>query len=174
MNACGMTPSDSSPNIITSSRRDFLKTTSKIAAVSALAGVAIPHVPAQSSNEIRIALVGCGGRGGGAASNALSVKTGPTKLVAMADVFEAKLKGAFRGPKNKHGDQVDGPDDRKFIGFDGYKKAMNCLLTAERRESKFLSVLALKIKELIILLCVFSPERQKQIPISKFLSVTPM
>ena len=122
-----MTPSDPSPTILTSSRRDFLKTTTKLAAVSALAGVALPHVHAQSGNEIRIALIGCGGRGGGAASNALSVKTGPMKLVAMADVFENKLNAAYRGLKNKHGDSVDVPDDRKFLGFDAYKKAMDCL-----------------------------------------------
>ena len=122
-----MTPSDPSPTILTSSRREFLKTTTKLAAVSALAGVALPHVHAQNGNEIRVALIGCGGRGGGAASNALSVNTGPMKLVAMADVFENKLSAAYRGLKSKHGDSVDVPDDRKFIGFDGYKKAMDCL-----------------------------------------------
>jgi predicted dehydrogenase len=114
------------PRLITS-RRDFIKTTGTVAAVSALAGTFIPRVHAASTDTIQVALIGCGGRGGGAADNALSVKTGPMKLVAMADVFENKLNGAYNSLKKRHGDRVDVPDDRKFIGFDGYKKAMDCL-----------------------------------------------
>src|SRR5580700_3621476 len=66
-------------------RRDFLKTTGRLAAASALAGVALPQVHAAGSDLIQVALVGCGGRGTGAAGNALSAKGGPLKLVAMAD-----------------------------------------------------------------------------------------
>ena len=73
-----------------SSRRDFLKHTSRRAAVSALAGTGVPWVHAAGSDLIQVALIGCGGRGSGAASQALSTKTGPIKLVAMADVFEGK------------------------------------------------------------------------------------
>ena len=109
------------------SRREFIKTTSRIAAVSALAGVALPHVHAAGSDLIQIALVGCGGRGTGAANNALASKGGPTKLVAMADVFEQKLNNSFEGLQKEKKDQMDVPQDRKFIGFDGYKKAMDCL-----------------------------------------------
>ena len=69
------------------SRRDLLKTSGKVVAASALAGVILPHVHAGENNTIQVALVGCGGRGTGAAGNALSTKSGPTKLVAMADVF---------------------------------------------------------------------------------------
>src|SRR5882762_9846662 len=76
------------------SRRNFIKQTGSIAAVSALAGVAIPHVHAAENNTIQVALIGCGGRGTGAAGDALSVKNGPIKLVAMADVFENRLKGS--------------------------------------------------------------------------------
>ena len=112
-----------------SSRREFLKTTGRLAAVSALAGVSIPHVHAAEDNTIQIVLIGCGGRGGGAAKNALSVKTGPMKLVAMADVFDHRLKSCYETLKNDKdvGKSVDVPEDRKFIGFDGYKKAMDCL-----------------------------------------------
>jgi predicted dehydrogenase len=110
-----------------SSRREFLINTSKLAAVSALAGVAIPHVHGAESNTIRVALIGCGGRGTGAASNALSVPNGNVKLVAMADVFENRLKTSYDALKKNHGDDVDVPEDRKFIGFDGYKHAMDCL-----------------------------------------------
>ena len=76
----------STPTSLTT-RRDFIKTTGTVAAVSALAGTIVPHVHAASTDTIHVALIGCGGRGGGAADNALSVNTGPMKLVAMADVF---------------------------------------------------------------------------------------
>ena len=109
------------------SRRQFLKHTGRVAAASTLAGVAIPHVHAAESNTIQVALVGAGGRGTGAAANALSVKNGPIKLVAMADVFDARLKGSYENLKKMFPDQVDVPDGRKFIGFDAYKKAMDCL-----------------------------------------------
>ncbi len=108
-------------------RRDFIKTTGRIAAVSALAGVALPHVHAAGSDLIRLALVGCGGRGTGAANDALNAKGGPMKLVAMADVFENRLNDSYDTISKQCGDRVDVPAERKFIGFDAYKKAMDCL-----------------------------------------------
>jgi predicted dehydrogenase len=111
----------------TLSRRDVLKTSGAVAAASVLAGVNIPYVHAAESNEIRVALIGCGGRGTGAAGNALSVKNGPIKLVAMADVFPERLAGSYENLKGSFADQVDVPDERKFIGFDAYKNAMQCL-----------------------------------------------
>jgi predicted dehydrogenase len=110
-----------------STRREFIKTTGRLAAVSALAGVAIPHVHAASGGLIQLALVGCGGRGTGAANNALSSNGGPMKLVAMADVFDGKLNNSYENIKRAAGDKIDVPQDRKFIGFDAYKKAMDCL-----------------------------------------------
>jgi hypothetical protein len=59
-------------------------------------GLTVVH--AAGSNTIQLALVGCGGRGTGAAINALSVKNGPMKLVVMADVVPAKLVGYFEWP----------------------------------------------------------------------------
>src|ERR1043166_2018172 len=109
------------------SRREFLKNTGRMAAVSALAGVAIPHVHAAGSSTVQVALVGCGGRGSGAAANAPSTKSGPITLVAMADVFEERLKNSYADLKKQHGDLVDVPQDNRFIGFDGYKKAMDSL-----------------------------------------------
>ena len=111
----------------TTSRREFLKNTGRIAATSALAAAVVPHIYAAENNTIKVALVGCGGRGGGAASNALSVQNGPIKLVAMADVFEGRLTGSYNALKESHSKQVDVPEDRKFVGFDAYKKAMDCL-----------------------------------------------
>jgi predicted dehydrogenase len=110
-----------------SSRREFLKDTARLAAVSALAGVAVPAVHAAGSDTIQVALIGCGGRGSGAAANALSTKSGPIKLVAMADVFPNRLSSSFSELKKNFGDQVDVPEDRKFLGFDAYRKAMDCL-----------------------------------------------
>lgn len=109
-------------------RRDALKTTGQVAAASALAAMAIPAVHAAENNTIQVALVGAGGRGTGAAENALRAKNGPTKLVAMADVFPDRLKGSYNYLKRYEKDQkVEVPADRKFIGFDAYKQAMDCL-----------------------------------------------
>lgn len=110
-----------------SSRREFLSTTTKFAAVSALAGVALPSVHAAGSDMIQVALVGCGGRGTGAAANALATKSGPIKVVAMADVFPDKLNSSFESLSRECGPKVDVPQDRRFLGFDAYKKAMDCL-----------------------------------------------
>ena len=109
------------------SRREFLKNTGRIAATSALAAGIIPRIYAAENNTIKVVLIGCGGRGTGAASEALSVKNGPTKLVAMADVFENRLARSYKSLKDQHAEQVDVPEDRRFVGFDGYKKAMDCL-----------------------------------------------
>ena len=116
-----------SSNQVSTTRREFIKATGKLAAVSALANVAIPAVHAAGSDLIQVALIGCGGRGGGAAANALSVKRGPTKLVAMADIFPERLDKDYTKLKQQFPDLVDVPQDRQFIGFDAYKKAMDCL-----------------------------------------------
>jgi len=111
----------------TTSRREFLKHTGQMAAASALVTGIVPRIYAAQNNTIKVALVGCGGRGGGAASNALSVQNGPIKLVALADVFESRLTGSYNALKDSHSKQMDVPEDRKFVGFDAYKKAMDCL-----------------------------------------------
>ena len=110
-------------------RRSFLNKSGKIASAGALAGMALPMVHGQSKEETKLALIGCGGRGTGAASNALSVSQafGPRKLVAMADVFQYRIDQSYNGLSQKHKDLVDVTPDRKFIGFDGYKKAMDVL-----------------------------------------------
>lgn len=110
-----------------SSRREFIKSTGRIAAASALAGVTLPYVHAAENNTVQVALIGCGGRGTGAASDALSVKNGPIKLVAMADVFEDKLKSSFDTINRHYPDKTDVSPDRKFIGLEAYKQAMDCL-----------------------------------------------
>ncbi len=109
------------------SRREFLKTTGRAAAISALTVAHVPLVHAGEDNTLRLALVGCGGRGTGAAGDALSVKHVPIKLVAMADVFQDRLAESYKALQEKNAGQIDVPDDHKFIGFDGYRKAMDCL-----------------------------------------------
>jgi uncharacterized protein (DUF1501 family) len=110
------------------SRREFLKTAAQAATATALVGVALPAVHAQGSDQIKIALIGCGGRGGGAAKDALSVPKGGAKLVAMADVFEYKLNTALASltRDTEVGGDVEAGDN-KFLGFDAFKRAMDTL-----------------------------------------------
>ena len=111
------------------SRRELLKEAGRVAGASVLAASVVPRVHAGEDNTIRVALIGCGGRGTGAAFNALSVKNGPTKLVALADVFEDRLQSRYKHIKKqkRFADQLDVPPERQFIGFDAYRKAMDCL-----------------------------------------------
>ena len=109
------------------SRRQFLTNTSRTAGASALAGVVLPHVHAAENNTIQVALVGCGGRGTGAAINALSVTNGPTKLVAMADVVPKKLSDSYDKLKSQFAGQVDVPPERRFLGFDAFRQAMDSM-----------------------------------------------
>jgi predicted dehydrogenase len=110
-----------------SSRRAFLRNTGRVATATTLASMVVPKVHAAENHTIQLALVGCGGRGSGAADNAMSVAGGPLKLVAMADVFPHKLDRSYNSLVQKHSERMDVPEDRKFIGFDAYKKAMDCL-----------------------------------------------
>ena len=106
------------------SRRAFLQNTGRIAAVSALAGLAVPRVHAAGDDTIKIALIGCGGRGAGAAVNALSVKAN-VKLVAMADAFQDSLEGSLNAIQKEFKDRVDVPKERQFVGLDAYQKAID-------------------------------------------------
>jgi predicted dehydrogenase len=72
---------------------------------------------------LKIALVGCGGRGAGAANQALAADA-HTTLVAVADLFADKLKTGLDALKAKHGDRVDVPQERQFVGLDGYRHAI--------------------------------------------------
>ncbi len=81
---------------------------------------------AAEKNTIKIALIGCGGRGTGAAAQAMSTK-GPTTLWAVADVFENRLQSSLATLRGQHPDQVQVPAERQFVGMDAYKKAMDSL-----------------------------------------------
>ncbi len=112
-------------------RRDFLKQSGGALAGAALASAISARSYAAEDNTIKVALVGCGGRGTGAAANALATTSGPTKLVAMADVFDSRLKSSLNSLTKQFPEQVDVPPERQFVGLDGYKKAIDCLSGAD-------------------------------------------
>jgi predicted dehydrogenase len=120
-----MNPTENNPI----SRRELGKRVGAVAAATALSGIAVPAVHAAGDSTIQVVLIGCGGRGTGAAENALKAKGVFPKLVAMADVFRDRLDHSYAGLTNNADikGKIDVPEDRKFIGFDAYKKAMDCL-----------------------------------------------
>src|SRR5262249_30542231 len=106
------------------SRRDFLRG-STTAMVGAAAATAVPLVHAAGSGTIKVGLVGCGGRGSGAAEQALTADSN-TKLVAMADAFQDRLEEHLSAIKQSEvGSRVDVPRDRQYAGFDGYKHVID-------------------------------------------------
>ncbi len=108
------------------SRRDFLKKSGMLAAGLTVAAGTVPRVHAAEDNTIKIALVGCGGRGTGAAFDALATE-GPKKLWAMADVFPHRINGSYAGLSDAHPDEVDVPEERRFLGLDAYKNAIDAV-----------------------------------------------
>ncbi len=128
-----------------SSRREFIKTSTQLAAASALGGVVLPHVHAAENNTIQLALIGCGNRGAGAVANAMSagglvlgdtsgrqaspgeLAFTPVKLVAMADIRQDRLDEKYAVLRQHLGERVDVPAERRFLGFDAYRRAIDCL-----------------------------------------------
>jgi len=109
------------------SRREFLRA-GTLSAISTAGGLSIARMAhAGGSSLIRLAFIGCGGRGGGAVTQALST-SGPVQLVAMADVFpdriEQSLKYLMRIDAIRH--RINVPPERRFVGFDAYQKAIDC------------------------------------------------
>ena len=114
--------------ILTSSRRDFLKT-STLAAGAIVGGISLARGAhtAGSDDTIRIGLIGCGGRGSGAAINALNADKN-IKLVSMGDLFPDRLQSSLSNIVKELADQapvrIDVPVERQFIGFDAYQKVL--------------------------------------------------
>ncbi len=112
-------------------RRDFLKAAAATSAVLTAGSLLNAH--AAGSDEIRVGVVGCGGRGSGAADNVLNSSKG-VKVVALADVFKDKVDRLRRGLADRVqrdrikelGNGVDLPEDRCFVGLDAYEKVINC------------------------------------------------
>jgi len=109
------------------SRRGFLRTGGALTAAGSAVLAQAQPVHSGVDETIQVALIGCGGRGTGAAANALSVPGGNTKLVAMADVFEGKLTSSYTGLSEGFPGSVDVPPERRWVSFDGYKEAMDAL-----------------------------------------------
>jgi predicted dehydrogenase len=107
------------------SRRVFLRQSGAVGVGAALAGIAARSYAA-ADETIRIALVGCGGRGSGAAANALSTR-GPTKLWAMADAFDDRLQFSRKQLGKLFGPQVDVPAERQFVGLNAYRQAIDAV-----------------------------------------------
>jgi len=110
------------------SRRQFLQRSGGLAAGAAVLGGLARTVHAAEDNTIRLALIGCGGRGSGAVRDALSVPdSGPVKLFAMADLHESRLVQSHKALQQRFKERIDVPADRRFLGFDAYKKAIDIL-----------------------------------------------
>jgi predicted dehydrogenase len=109
-------------------RREFLRQGGSLAAGAVVLGSLSSAAFAGEDNTIRLALIGCGGRGAGAVGDALSVpEAGPVKLYAMADVNEGRLESRHKALLKSFPDKVDVPADRKFIGFGAYRRAIDIL-----------------------------------------------
>ncbi len=105
-------------------RRDFLKSTLVVGAAAAAPLSLLRGAHAAGSDKIKIGLIGCGGRGSGAAVNAMNA--GPdVSLVAMCDIFEDRVSGARERLKQEKPDQVAVDDDHMFVGFDAYQKVID-------------------------------------------------
>jgi myo-inositol 2-dehydrogenase/D-chiro-inositol 1-dehydrogenase len=110
-------------NLSENKRREFLKATALVTGGVMLNQFAFAGGHSSTDDTIKIALIGCGDRGTGAAFQALSTKAN-LKLVAMADAFEDRLNSSYQKLSERFKDKVDVPKERRFVGFDAYEKAI--------------------------------------------------
>ncbi len=111
-----------------SDRREFIRKGSLLLAGTTALTYSPPAVHAAEDNTIRLALIGCGNRGAGAVANALNTSNqGPIKLFAMADLHESQIESKLVALGEKYPDSIDVSDDRKFLGFEAYKQAIDLL-----------------------------------------------
>jgi predicted dehydrogenase len=114
------------------SRRDFLKATGAAAGAAAAASLFPSGVFAAGSDPIRVGLIGCGGRGSGAADNVMHSAPN-VSIIALADAFEDRLDGCRGGllkladdnDIKQLGNRVDLPQERCFVGLDAYRKLLD-------------------------------------------------
>lgn len=104
-------------------RRDFLKTSALLAGGAMLSGAPFIGAHASVDDTIKVAVIGCGGRGTGATFDAIASGAN-IKIVAMADAFRDRLDDAYAKLSARHPDKLDVPEDQKFVGFDAYKQAI--------------------------------------------------
>jgi predicted dehydrogenase len=116
----GQPPSSGIPPV---SRRTFIRSTSVAAGALAASQISLPGAWAAGSDEIRIGLIGAGGRGTGAVQNAIKSSKG-VRLVAIAELFPDRLAEARKTLADKVGAAATVKDDRAFSGLDGYKSVL--------------------------------------------------
>lgn len=109
-------------------RRQFLTQSGSLAASAAVLGALSPRVHAAGDEQIRLAMIGCGNRGNGAIANALNTKPqGPISLYALADLHEDQIERTIKALSEDYEEQIEVSGDRKFIGFEAYKDAIDVL-----------------------------------------------
>lgn len=125
--------SESHSNQSAASRRDFMKTSAVAGGALAANLTMLANVHADGSDEIKVGLIGCGGRGTGAADNALHAAP-HVKIHAMGDAFKDRLEGCHKTLTNltnkdsritELGNSVDVPPERRFVGLDAFEKVIN-------------------------------------------------
>ncbi|QDV45889.1 hypothetical protein Enr13x_57920 [Stieleria neptunia] len=110
------------------SRRQFIQRSGAAAVGATMFGQSIPAVHAGENNTIRLALIGCGGRGNGAVVNALNTSNqGPIELYAVADLEASKIDNSLKPLARKFPDRINVSKDRQFLGFQAYKAAIDVL-----------------------------------------------
>src|SRR5438093_1035792 len=107
------------------SRREFLKSSTGAVIGGALAApfVFTAGANAEETKTLKIGLIGCGGRGTGAAGQALSADKN-VQLTAVGDAFPDRIETAIASLKAQHGDKVQVSDANRFVGLDAYEKVL--------------------------------------------------
>lgn len=109
------------------SRRQFIETSSATVVGSLLSAGICPAVHAAGSDLLKVGLIGCGGRGSGAATQAM--KADPNvRLWAMADSFEDRLQSSLKSLERSESlaGKLEVPPERRFVGFDAYRDVIAC------------------------------------------------
>lgn len=130
------TSSDSEPRSL--NRRAFLKTSATVAGTAVLGTVGIARFAhAADSSALKLGLIGCGGRGTGAAGDALAGDSGTT-LWAAADIFPDKVDEAIKTLTPMYSGRIQVPRDRQFTGLEGYRGVIdNCDIVLIACASRF-------------------------------------
>lgn len=116
------TPAATAPDSTKPNRRGFIRTSTAAALGATMLGqlTTARSAHAAGSDILKVGLIGCGGRGSGAAANSLNSDPN-VKLIAMADAFEDRLAGSLKSIEMQYPGRVDVPKERQFVGFDAYK-----------------------------------------------------
>ena len=109
-------------------RRRFIQQRGRLTGTAALLSAIPKNVFAADDSTIRLALIGCGGRGAGAVRDALSVPNrGPVKLWAVADLHTDPIQQRLTALRKNFPKDIEVPSERQFLGFDSYRRAIDTL-----------------------------------------------